>query len=149
MYGAFVWARRALNIPKRRFPARAVKKAKPPPAIKEDVIADSLYEDAGNSESIWDIKARQEAAAESKRTEAVAKNEMMGSGDSADEVKDERLMASDDFKANVTGVLSQREANPFDKQKGWKKRGFNPLQRKSEVRAPAETCTVCVRQHCP
>jgi hypothetical protein len=33
LYGAFVWARRALNGRKRRFPARAVKKHKQKRAI--------------------------------------------------------------------------------------------------------------------
>ena len=43
-YGAFVWARRALNMQKRRFPARAVMKAKYDTKMKEEALLLALQE---------------------------------------------------------------------------------------------------------
>ena len=87
-----------------------------------------MYEDADNTESIWDIKARAQKDVEARESE---RGRRRAAGET---VRDERMLSEDSKNEMTSNVvdLGGETANPFGKSKGWKK--SNRLRGNKKVR---------------
>eukprot|EP01052_Picozoa_sp_SAG31_P047884 SAG31_NODE_9775_length_1229_cov_1.273451_1_plen_136_part_00 len=80
-------------------------------------LAESFYDDAGGTESIWDIKARAQKNAEEQENE---RSQRRAAGET---IRDERMLSEDSKNTITSNVvdLGGDHSNPFGNAKGWKK----------------------------